>query len=393
MQNDRILLLGPDAEELSAIARLLKTAGHEAVEAGTGARCLELAKVWLPDIILISGSPPDAYAESICRDIKAHTAAGESLVAVLSYEKGPPEQRAAVLAAGADTVIDRPIPERELLGRLEALLRIKRAEAMLREERNWLASILKYSDDAIIGISLEGRVLTWNPGAERLFGHSEEAAQGEAFQGLLPIESPGRLTDAFEKVTLTAEAVYLASVPVKAESRVQGGHVSITVSPVKDANGDLIGVSLIARDVSVLVRSCETCDRELRTMEGLSGPVQASVTAGAFGLAPVSGNNPRLFSELVEEYTQAIEKAWENKVYRVQHPVSDLLRRIAERLGQAAAGPRDVVQVHITALRNKGEGAPPAKLQAYTEEGRLLLVEVMGYLTSHYRNSLLGMNP
>jgi hypothetical protein len=128
-------------------------------------------------------------------------------------------------------------------------------------------------------------------------------------------------------------------------------------------------------------------------MEGLSGPVQASVTAGAFGLAPVSGNNPRLFSELVEEYTQAIEKAWENKVYRVQHPVSDLLRRIAERLGQAAAGPRDVVQVHITALRNKGEGAPPAKLQAYTEEGRLLLVEVMGYLTSHYRNSLLGMNP
>jgi hypothetical protein len=168
-------------------------------------------------------------------------------------------------------------------------------------------------------------------------------------------------------------------------------YLSVSVSPVKSVEGQLTGICLIAKNVTALVHAAGSCERELASMEGLSGPVQASVTAGAFGITPLSGSRPRLFLQVVERYGQAVEHAWENRMYRVRHRVSDELSNIAEQLGQVQAGPRDIVQVHTETLKRKAARVAPAKLQALTEEGRLLLVELMGYLVTYYRNHLLGL--
>ena len=54
------------------------------------------------------------------------------------------------------------------------------------------------------------------------------------------------------------------------------------------------------------------------------------------------------------------------------------------------AGPRDVVEIHVTALRAKTRGALPMKAKVYASEGQLRLIELMGYLVSYYRNRLRG---
>ena len=64
---------------------------------------------------------------------------------------------------------------------------------------------------------------------------------------------------------------------------------------------------------------------------------------------------------------------------------------MGEQLGRLKAGPRDVVEIHTIALKDKGNNnVPHPKTQAFMEEGRLLVLELMGHLVSYYRNHLMG---
>ena len=59
---------------------------------------------------------------------------------------------------------------------------------------------------------------------------------------------------------------------------------------------------------------------------------------------------------------------------------------MGEDIGFLNGRPRDVVEIHSTALKRKSNGAAPQRAQAYVQEGRLMVLEVMGYLASYYRN-------
>ncbi len=111
-----------------------------------------------------------------------------------------------------------------------------------------LATIVESSDDAIISKSLDGTIMSWNDGAERIFGYTAEEAIGKPVLMLIPEEHRqeetfilselmhGRATDRFETVRLT-----------KSGKKID---VSITVSPIRDASGKIIGASKCARDIS-----------------------------------------------------------------------------------------------------------------------------------------------
>ena len=120
----------------------------------------------------------------------------------------------------------------------------KRAE----ELRVRLASIVEWSDDAIISKTLDGIITTWNRGAERIFGYSSAEIVGKPVTTLFP---PDRLEE--ERMILdrlkTGEHVeHYETIRVRKNGELV--HVSLTVSPVRDDNGQIVGASKIARDVS-----------------------------------------------------------------------------------------------------------------------------------------------
>lgn len=116
-----------------------------------------------------------------------------------------------------------------------------------------LASIVQYSDDAIISKDLNGIIMSWNAGAERIFGYKAEEIVGHSILELIPTErqdeEPGILArlrhgeriDHFETVRQRKDGTYV--------------DVSLTVSPLKDDSGKVIGASKIARDVTVHKRA------------------------------------------------------------------------------------------------------------------------------------------
>jgi PAS domain S-box-containing protein len=121
-------------------------------------------------------------------------------------------------------------------------------ERTLEEQARWLAAIVESSDDAIISKSLDGIITSWNKGAERIFGYLAEEVIGKPISILIP---PDRHDE--ESVILEClrrgERVepYETVRRRKDESAVD---ISLTVSPVKNIDGKIIGASKIARDIT-----------------------------------------------------------------------------------------------------------------------------------------------
>jgi PAS domain S-box-containing protein len=111
-----------------------------------------------------------------------------------------------------------------------------------------LASIVESSDDAIIGKSLDGIIQTWNAGAERLFGYTSEQAVGRHISFVIP---PERLSEEEQIIASLKEGKRIEHYETeRVRSDGQRITVSLTISPIKDDSGNVIGASKIARDVT-----------------------------------------------------------------------------------------------------------------------------------------------
>jgi PAS domain S-box-containing protein len=122
------------------------------------------------------------------------------------------------------------------------------AEARLRSETElaFAASIVESSDDAIIGTTLDGMITSWNAGAERVCGYSTREVLGLWFIGMiLPV---GGLPEILKRVGRGERVDPYETVGVGKDGRCVD--VSVTVSPIRDSGGRIVGASLIARDIT-----------------------------------------------------------------------------------------------------------------------------------------------
>ena len=112
-----------------------------------------------------------------------------------------------------------------------------------------LAAIVESSSDAIISADLEGTITTWNAGATRLFGYSAPEILGNSMNTLAPPERADEWKEILNRLQQQGRVF-----PFETVRMAKGGRcidVSMTVSPVKDPSGQMVGVSAIARDITV----------------------------------------------------------------------------------------------------------------------------------------------
>ena len=116
----------------------------------------------------------------------------------------------------------------------------------------WLAAIVESSDDAIIGESLEGVVTSWNRSAERIFGYSASEAIGRPLSSLIwPAKEDESDLDLLRRIRRGERIDHCETVRVHKDGR--RILVSLSMSPISDSNGVLIGVAKIARDITARV--------------------------------------------------------------------------------------------------------------------------------------------
>ncbi|MGQ0534122.1 MAG: PAS domain S-box protein [Caulobacteraceae bacterium] len=171
---------------------------------------------------------------------------------------------------GVDAVLERPDGVRipfmpyptplfndrgELTGGVNLLVDLR---DRLRHEENAarLAAIVTLSDDAIISKTLEGRITSWNVGAERIFGYAADEMIGQPILKIIPPELHAEEKDIIQRLRAGERIEHFETVRIGKEGRLID--ISITVSPMRDSTGRIIGASKVARDISEKKRAEET---------------------------------------------------------------------------------------------------------------------------------------
>jgi two-component system CheB/CheR fusion protein len=123
------------------------------------------------------------------------------------------------------------------------------------EAQQRLASIVESSDDAIISKDLKGVIRSWNRGAERIFGYTAGEAVGQHISLLTPPDRKDEIPDILERLSRGESIDHYQTRRRAKDGRIL--HVSLTVSPLRDAAGSIIGASKIARDITEEKRDVE----------------------------------------------------------------------------------------------------------------------------------------
>ena len=252
------ILWADDNADMRAYVRRLLGDRFDVAAVPDGQAALEAARAHKPDLVLSDVMMPRLDGFGLLRELRADPELCEIPVILLSARAGE-EARIEGMEARADDYLIKPFSARELLAVVESHLKMSRlrheaTEAARRAERNasLLASIVESSDDAIVSKNLEGIIMSWNQGAERLFGYTADEVVGKSVNILIPPELSeeepkilarlrrGERVDHFETIRVRKDGARL--------------NISLTISPVKDANGRVVGASKIARDITERVQ-------------------------------------------------------------------------------------------------------------------------------------------
>jgi two-component system cell cycle sensor histidine kinase/response regulator CckA len=117
------------------------------------------------------------------------------------------------------------------------------------EEKNlWMAAIVESSDDAIIGKTLDGLMTSWNKGAANLYGYTDAEAVGQPISLLVPPDRQDEVSQLLEKIKRGEHVEHYET--VRRTKKGRAIDISLTISPIRNPEGEIIGASTIARDIT-----------------------------------------------------------------------------------------------------------------------------------------------
>jgi PAS domain S-box-containing protein len=168
---------------------------------------------------------------------------------------------------GAVVVDDLGQPVK-LVGTGQDITERKRAEEALAR----YAALIESSEDAIVTQNLEGRILSWNPAAERLYGYRGEDVAGRFLAIVVPPERAGELESLRARVERGERIEHHETVRLRKDgARIA---VSLSIAPIKDGEDRIIGASSIARDITESARAGEALARSRAQLRDFAGQLR-----------------------------------------------------------------------------------------------------------------------
>jgi PAS domain S-box-containing protein len=196
-------------------------------------------------------------------DLYGRRSDGSEFPVEISLSPVSTDQGALVLSAIRDMSDRKKIAE-ELRRANEELHR--RTTEQLGEYQARLLSIIDSSEDAILSKDLNGIITSWNKGAERIYGYAPDEVVGKNISLLIPSDRPDEIPEILRKIARGEKVEHHESARITKDGRRLD--VSVSVSPLRNAGGTIVGASVIARDITAQKRS-EAQLRQAQKMEAI----------------------------------------------------------------------------------------------------------------------------
>lgn len=223
----------------------------------------------------------------------------------------------------------------------------KQVQILLAEAR--LAAIVESSEDAIIGMTPNGDVTDWNPAAERLYGYTAEEIIGRSIEILLPPNHSEEVPQLLERIRRGERIDHYETARVRKDGRPI--HVSLTVSPIRDEAGRVLGVSKVARDITRRKRA----EKELGdTLSRIERSWRSQTVMFASTLHDVRGalgtiaNYAELLSYAETPQDQAREMAL--RVATIAHALADVMTDMFQNTREHGRSDVSLVDVSVRDL-------------------------------------------
>ena len=265
----RILVAGGDQDFIEMIkASLLQTGDQYHVEAvSSGDDCMKQLKGEKYDILLLNHSLPEG---SGLEWLRRFNQMGIGIPTVFVTAKGDPQMSIQAMQEGVFDYINRsaecakafPFVVNRAIEGHNLMVEKVRLQKELIEARNFLESIIEKAGDAITVVDREGKLIYWNEGAEKIYGYRKEEVLGRRpLDFLFPQDETLKAKEVKRLHGLMAQVwkgVVVSNVEVKRQAK--GGReitVSVTLSPLKDASGKIVGASRICKDITQMKKAEE----------------------------------------------------------------------------------------------------------------------------------------
>jgi PAS domain S-box-containing protein len=167
-------------------------------------------------------------------------------------------------------------------------------------------AIIESSDDAILSKDLNGLILSWNRGAERLFGFTSEEAVGRPVTIVIPLDRRDEEPAILEKIHRGERIEHFETVRQRKDGSLVD--ISLTISPIRNARGKIVGASKIARDITELKKARERQRLLLREMSHRVNNLFA-LSGSIVGLSARSAKSPRELADSTRARLSALARA------------------------------------------------------------------------------------
>lgn len=258
---ERILIVAPVGQDAATMAALLNSHGFLTQICNGPADCARRIAENAGVLLLTEEVLKLPQVSDLVETLKAQPAWSELPVIILT--SGGESRLASLMdliasAAGTLTLLERPMRGTTLWRSVEVALRSRRRQYQVRDliaARSKLAAIVEFSDDAIISKDINGIITSWNHGAEHLFGYTAGEAVGKSVTMLIPEERLDEEPEILERIRRGERIVHYETVRRRKDGT--SLEISLTVSPLRNERGEIIGASKIARDITERKRAEE----------------------------------------------------------------------------------------------------------------------------------------
>jgi PAS domain S-box-containing protein len=319
-KNSKVLVVDDEPAQLFAMARILRSAGYDVLEASTGKEALEKARHEDPDLVLLDVILPDIGGVEVAKEIKRDSRLN-SMVILISGSKISSEAQSKGLEEGADGYLTKPIPKRELLARVESILRIKNSEEVMLKSEEKYRLIVENAREGIWSIDAEANTIFVNQYMANMLGYTVDEMLGMHLFSFMDEDNIEIAKNNLENRKKGIQEHYDFEFIRKDGERI---YTSISASPINDQQGKYVGALALVADVTERRKMEQKIQKSLKEKEMLLKEIHHRVK-----------NNLMIIASLLNIQSRYIKDTESQEIFKESQNRARSMAIIHERLYQS----------------------------------------------------------